>query len=62
MSDALAATFLTRSQSCSALTVLEFDRTPRGFRRWVRSLRAERALRNDDVSLVWLAVPSDAAA
>ncbi len=67
MSDALAATFLAqsalaRARDCAALAVLEFDRTAAGFRRWVRCLRAERLLRNDDVSLVWLAVPSDAAA
>src|SRR5215831_17576459 len=64
MSDALAATFihLARSRSESALKVLEFDRSARGFRRWVGSLRSERVLRNDDVSLLWLAMPSDAAA
>ena len=62
MSDALAATFLMQAQSRSALQVLEFDRTARGFRRWVRMLRAERLLRNDDVSLMWLALPTDAAA
>ena len=62
MSDALAASFLARAQSREALAVLEFERTARGFRRWVRSLRSERLLRNDDVSLVWLALPSDAAA
>jgi serine/threonine protein phosphatase PrpC len=57
MSDALAATFLAQAQSCSALQILEFDRTAHGFRRWVRSLRSERLLRNDDVSLVWLELP-----
>ena len=64
MSDALAASFmrLARTQSCAALSVLEFDRNPRGFRRWVHALRSERLLRNDDVSLLWLAVSSDAAA
>jgi hypothetical protein len=67
MSDALAATFLAqslvaRSRDGAALEVLAFERTAAGFRRWVRCLRAERLLRNDDVSLVWLAVPSDAAA
>jgi hypothetical protein len=68
MSDALAASFLklklklAQSRPCSALDVLEFQRTARGFRRWVRSLRAERLLRNDDVSLVWLELPGDAAA
>jgi hypothetical protein len=67
MSDALAATFLAqsllaRSRDCAALEVLHFQRTAAGFRRWVRCLRTERLLRNDDVSLVWLAVPSDAAA
>jgi hypothetical protein len=64
MSDALAASFLklAQSRSCAALEVLEFHRTPRGFCRWVRSLRAERLLRNDDVSLVWLELPGDAAA
>jgi serine/threonine protein phosphatase PrpC len=62
MSDALAAAFLARSRACGPLEVLEFERTAAGFRRWVRCLRAERLLRNDDVSLVWLAVPYDAAA
>jgi serine/threonine protein phosphatase PrpC len=67
MSDALAATFLAqslvaRSQEQAATEVLEFERTAAGFRRWVRCLRAERLIRNDDVSLLWLAVPSDAAA
>jgi serine/threonine protein phosphatase PrpC len=62
MSDALAASFLAQSRSCSVLQVLAFQRTARGFRRWVRSLRAERRLRNDDVSLVWLELPVDAAA
>jgi hypothetical protein len=63
MSDALAASFMQQAQtrSSSALNVLGFDRSARGFRRWVRSLRAERLLRNDDVSLVWL-VLHDAAA
>jgi hypothetical protein len=56
MSDALAAAFLR-------LTHLDFlEPRPRGFRRWVRCMRAERLLRNDDVSLVWLALPADAAA
>ena len=67
MSDALAASFLELAQSRSSsalevLEVLEFQRTARGFRRWVRSMRAERLLRNDDVSLVWLELPGDAAA
>ncbi|HEY1295729.1 MAG TPA: protein phosphatase 2C domain-containing protein [Chloroflexota bacterium] len=64
MSDSLAATFLglVRAGPTSALNVLDFDRSARGFRRWVRSLRSERVLRNDDVSLLWLALPSDAAA
>ncbi len=67
MSDALAATFLAqsllaRARACAALEVLAFDRTAAGFRRWVRRLRGQRLLRNDDVSLMWLAVPSDAAA
>jgi Protein phosphatase 2C len=55
MSDALAAAFLKDNH-------LGFKHTTRGFRRWIRDLRAERLLRNDDVSLVWLAVPTDAAA
>jgi serine/threonine protein phosphatase PrpC len=59
MSDALAATFLREGSALSALT---FNRNPKGFRRWINSKREARALRNDDVSLLWLALPSDAAA
>lgn len=62
MSDALAASFLAQTRSLPARQVLAFERTATGFRRWIRALRSERLLRNDDVSLVWLAVPSDAAA
>ncbi|MBV9324919.1 MAG: protein phosphatase 2C domain-containing protein [Chloroflexi bacterium] len=67
MSDALAASFLELQlqparSTCSALTVLEFQPTARGFRRWVRAMRSRRLLRNDDVSLVWLELPIDAAA
>jgi hypothetical protein len=64
MSDALAASFLRQAQAApgSALTILDFERSVPGFRRWVGSLRAERRLRNDDVSLLWLALPADAAA
>ncbi|MBV9578086.1 MAG: protein phosphatase 2C domain-containing protein [Chloroflexi bacterium] len=53
---------LAQIQPCSALQVLDFPRTARGFRRWVRWLRAERLLRNDDVSLIWLDLPTDAPA
>jgi hypothetical protein len=59
MSDALAATFL---RSEAALAALCFERTPAGFKDWVSQLRGERVLRNDDVSLMWLALPTDAAA
>jgi Protein phosphatase 2C len=64
MSDALAATFLRQlhASECPALNVLAFERSAGGFRRWVAALRAERLLRNDDVSLLWLALPDDAAA
>jgi hypothetical protein len=55
MSDALAAVFLREHR-------LDFAPSARGFGRWIRGLRAERRLRNDDVSLVWLATPADAAA
>jgi hypothetical protein len=67
MSDALAATFLRAqradaefARSGSPLAVLDFDRTQPGFRAWVRSLRAQRQLRNDDVSLLWLSIGPDA--
>jgi Protein phosphatase 2C len=64
MSDALAATFLRQLQQCqgAALNALDFEQNAGGFRRWIAGLRAERLLRNDDVSLLWLAVPDDAAA
>jgi hypothetical protein len=60
VSDALAASFLRqwRDAECS----LPFERTAVGFRSWVRSMRAERLMRNDDVSLVWLAMSANAAA
>jgi hypothetical protein len=66
MSDALAAAFLTLYsqvsgvQPVSPLAVLDFTRTPSGFKRWVQELRAERVLRNDDVSLLWLTVDTRA--
>jgi len=59
MSDALAAMFL---RADAALDALNFDRTATGFQQWVCELRAQRALRNDDVSLLWLALPTDAPA
>lgn len=64
MSDALAATFLRQVQQCDgpALNVLDFEPNAGSFGRWIASLRAERLLRNDDVSLLWLALPDDAAA
>lgn len=64
MSDALAATVLKQSQrvGCSPLEVLDFDRTATGFRQWVQQQRTQRILRNDDVSLLWLNIPADAAA
>lgn len=64
MSDALAAMFLRElgSKHCSPLSVLEFGSSTADFRRWVSSMRAGRLLRNDDVSLLRLAVPADAAA
>jgi Protein phosphatase 2C len=64
MSDALAAAFLRLRAEAgaplapgdrpSSLPGLDFDRTRRGFRRWVEALRAQRIMRNDDVSLLWL--------
>jgi Protein phosphatase 2C len=51
MSDALAALYLKDGR-------LEMDR----FRAWVNRMRAERLLRNDDVSLLHLAMPAHAAA
>jgi len=64
MSDALAGTFLARSQAepAAALAALDFVPTASGFRAWVNGLRAERHLRNDDVSLVWVQVGADATA
>lgn len=59
MSDALAAMFLRADAALDALT---FERTATGFHQWVCELRAQRALRNDDVSLLWLALPTDAPA
>jgi hypothetical protein len=62
MSDALATTFLRQHAAGCAGEVLCFERTAAGFRDWVNTLRQERQLRNDDVSLLWLALPTDAAA
>ena len=65
MSDALAAAFLEAVRGRSAaspLASLDFPPTPAGFRAWVRSLRSQQRLRNDDVSLLWLSVATDAAA
>ena len=64
MSDALAGTFLERCQAdpAAALAALDFVPTASGFRAWVNGLRAERHLRNDDVSLVWVQVGADATA
>src|SRR5579859_2655644 len=59
MSDALAAMFLRANAD---LGTLSFERTATGFQRWVCELRAKRALRNDDVSLLWLTLPPDAPA
>jgi hypothetical protein len=64
MSDALAGTFLERSQAdpAAALSALDFVPTPGGFRAWIDTLRAERQLRNDDVSLLWVQIGADATA
>jgi Protein phosphatase 2C len=60
MSDALAAMFLRKG---GTLDVLEFERGASGFRRWIEARRQDRALRNDDVSLLWLTtLPIDAPA
>jgi hypothetical protein len=65
MSDALAAAFLASVRGApegSPLASLDFQPTSAGFRAWVRSLRSQQRLRNDDVSLLWLEVAADAAA
>jgi hypothetical protein len=72
MSDALAAAYLRMRRGpadaqappgpMSPLPGLEFDRTRAGFRRWIRALRAQRLVRNDDVSLLWLPIDPHAAA
>jgi Protein phosphatase 2C len=72
MSDALAAAFLRLRREpgdtlfseahTSLLPGLNFDRTHTGFRRWIHMLRAQRIIRNDDVSLLWLPIDSHAAA
>jgi hypothetical protein len=64
MSDALAAAFLGRVEhnGCPPLANLSFERSPSGFRRWVRAMRTDQLLRNDDVSLLWLGTRVDAAA
>jgi hypothetical protein len=63
MSDALAAMFLRAARTLDVpLEALDFERSAGGFRHWINQLRAERLLRNDDVSLLWLALPTDAAA
>ena len=64
MSDAIAATFLRQYAVTrrSPLDVLDFDWSATGFRHWVQQQRAQRILRNDDVSLLRLNIPPDAAA
>jgi Protein phosphatase 2C len=62
MSDALAATFLRLSSPTEPLNVLSFEKNAAGFRDWIQCLRADRAIRNDDVSLIWLSASTDAAA
>jgi hypothetical protein len=64
MSDAIAAAFLRGIErgACPPLASLSFERSAAGFRRWVRAMRTERMLRNDDVSLLWLGTRDDAAA
>jgi hypothetical protein len=72
MSDALAAAYLRMRhgpadapapvEAGSQLPGLDFDRTQAGFRHWIRALRAQRIMRNDDVSLLWLPIDSHAAA
>jgi hypothetical protein len=61
MSDALAALFLTRvaASGNAPLAALDFDGTAAGFRTWIRRLRSEGCLRNDDVSLLWLDIEAD---
>jgi len=48
--------------ACSPLASLSFKRSPAGFRSWVRNMRAEQRMRNDDVSLLWLGPAASAAA
>ena len=60
MSDALAANFL--SHTGPPLAAVAFDGTQQGFGHWIRALRKQGELRNDDVSLVWLRVGPDAPA
>jgi hypothetical protein len=55
MSDALAAAFLERE-------CLNFKPTRRGFTKWVQALRQEKALRNDDVSLLHIVTTCHATA
>ncbi|HYW89724.1 MAG TPA: protein phosphatase 2C domain-containing protein [Chloroflexota bacterium] len=64
LSDALAAALLRRMEqyACSPLASLSFKRSPAGFQRWVRNMRAEQRMRNDDVSLLWLGPAASAAA
>jgi hypothetical protein len=62
MSDALAATFLRLSSPTEPINALSFARDAAGFRDWIKCLRASRAIRNDDVSLIWLSASADAVA
>jgi len=63
-SDALAAALLrgVEQYARSPLASLSFERSAGGFRRWVRNMRAEQRMRNDDVSLLWLDPATGAAA
>ena len=54
--------FTIAGDACSPLASLSFKRSPAGFRRWVRNMRAEQRMRNDDVSLLWLGPAASAAA
>jgi len=55
-------TFLLMSDALAALFLRDKRLEMHGFRAWVRRMRTERLMRNDDVSLLHLALPAHAAA
>jgi hypothetical protein len=64
MSDALAAALLRRVEEygCSPLDGLPLEHSRAALQRWVQNMRAEKRMRNDDVSLLWLGPAAGAAA